>query len=197
MCIKTWFKNSVYSTVLGIVIILTLTGILSGCFSAAVTGSSLIYDRHNLQKTLSDYNISHLAQETIDQNQQLQKTQIEVTCFHHAILLTGTVISPKQKTLAANLIRTIQGVTRIYNALDLDQNNNDILYDSWITTKLRAKLVAANDVDPSLIKVITNHRVVYLMGVVTHQMADEATQIARHTDGVEKVVKLFRYLKVE
>jgi len=36
--------------------------------------------------------------------------------------------------------------------------------------------------------------VVYLMGMVKKQEADEATGIARTTSGVQKVVRLFEYI---
>jgi osmotically-inducible protein OsmY len=47
--------------------------------------------------------------------------------------------------------------------------------------------------DPTRVNVTTAHRVVYLMGKVSHEEDDAVTQIARDTDGVEKVVKVFEY----
>ena len=45
------------------------------------------------------------------------------------------------------------------------------------------------------VKVVTEASVVYLMGVVTEQEADEAVDITRNTGGVRKVVKVFEYCK--
>ena len=39
----------------------------------------------------------------------------------------------------------------------------------------------------------TAHRVVYLMGKVSHEEDDAVTEVARDVDGVEKVVKVFEY----
>jgi osmotically-inducible protein OsmY len=36
--------------------------------------------------------------------------------------------------------------------------------------------------------------VVYLLGIVTNKEADDAVEIARNTDGVTKVVKVFEYM---
>jgi len=36
--------------------------------------------------------------------------------------------------------------------------------------------------------------VVYLMGIVTSAEADAAVEIARNTDGVTRVVKVFEYM---
>jgi osmotically-inducible protein OsmY len=43
------------------------------------------------------------------------------------------------------------------------------------------------------IKVVTENGVVYLMGIVSHQQADIAADIARQVSGVQKVVKVFQY----
>ena len=43
-------------------------------------------------------------------------------------------------------------------------------------------------------KVVTEHRVVYLMGLVYRKEADLATEATRDVSGVERVVKLFEYL---
>ena len=40
---------------------------------------------------------------------------------------------------------------------------------------------------------ITENGVVYLMGLLNREDADKATEIARQTGGVQKVVKLFQY----
>jgi hypothetical protein len=44
---------------------------------------------------------------------------------------------------------------------------------------------------------VTEASVVYLMGLVTQAEADAATEIARTTSGVTKVVRMFEYLSAE
>jgi osmotically-inducible protein OsmY len=51
-----------------------------------------------------------------------------------------------------------------------------------------------NNFDPSAIKVVTNNNVVYLMGVVGPELADQASDIASKSVGVEKVVRVFQYI---
>ena len=46
-------------------------------------------------------------------------------------------------------------------------------------------------------RVVTENGVVYLMGLVTRREADAATQIARTTSGVRKVVRVFEYIPEE
>jgi osmotically-inducible protein OsmY len=54
--------------------------------------------------------------------------------------------------------------------------------------------VGTKDISATHIKVITENNVVYLMGLVTHREADMATEIARGTSGVLKVVRVFEYV---
>jgi osmotically-inducible protein OsmY len=42
--------------------------------------------------------------------------------------------------------------------------------------------------------VVTEAGVVYLLGLVTREEADAATEIARGTGGVQKVVRVFEYI---
>jgi osmotically-inducible protein OsmY len=42
--------------------------------------------------------------------------------------------------------------------------------------------------------VVTENGVVYLMGLVTRQEADAATDVTRQVDGVQRVVKVFEYI---
>jgi len=67
--------------------------------------------------------------------------------------------------------------------------------DSFITSKVKARLLDARGVSPVHVKVATEAGTVYLMGVVTEQEAEQAVELARTTGGVRKVVKVFEYCK--
>jgi osmotically-inducible protein OsmY len=72
---------------------------------------------------------------------------------------------------------------------NLSQRSND----TYITSKVKARLVEANKFPPNAVKVVTERGVVYLMGIVTKAEGDSAGEIAATTDGVGKVVKVFEY----
>jgi osmotically-inducible protein OsmY len=67
--------------------------------------------------------------------------------------------------------------------------------DSFITSKVKARYLDARRLNPVHVKVATEAGVVYLMGVVTEQEAEDAVELARTTGGVRKVVKIFEYCK--
>ena len=69
--------------------------------------------------------------------------------------------------------------------------------DTLITSKVKARMIDAASVQANQIKVVTEASTVYLMGMVTQQEADAATQVARTTDGVKKVVRVFEYISAD
>ena len=65
-----------------------------------------------------------------------------------------------------------------------------------MTARVKAGLLNITSMpgfDPTRVNVTTSHRVVYLMGMVSHEESDAVADIARETGGVDKVVKLFEY----
>jgi osmotically-inducible protein OsmY len=69
--------------------------------------------------------------------------------------------------------------------------------DGYLTSLVKGKMYKENRFPPNYVKVVTEDSVVYLMGMVTRAEADDAVDIARSIDGVEKVVKVFEYVIVE
>ena len=72
-------------------------------------------------------------------------------------------------------------------------SGSDVTSDAWITTKIKSQMLATEDLKSGSIKVVTENGTVYLMGIVKHEQADIAVDIARQVSGVQKVVKIFQY----
>ena len=64
---------------------------------------------------------------------------------------------------------------------------------TYITSKVKARFVDARKFNPVHVKVVTEAGTVYLLGIVKRQEADDATEIARTTSGVQRVVRVFEY----
>ena len=67
--------------------------------------------------------------------------------------------------------------------------------DTAITARVKGRFVNVKDLNPLHVKVVTEAGVVYLLGLVTETEAETATELARTTGGVRKVVKVFEYCK--
>ena len=76
---------------------------------------------------------------------------------------------------------------------DLEGAGHALIVDSIITGKVKSAFVDSKTAFNS-VKVVTERGVVYLMGLVTKAEAEAATNIARTTAGVTKVVTLFEYI---
>jgi osmotically-inducible protein OsmY len=66
--------------------------------------------------------------------------------------------------------------------------------DTWLTTKVKSSLLAAEEIQGNRVTVVTEDGVVYLMGLVSHAEAERIVNVARSTGGVEKVVQIFEWI---
>lgn len=180
---------------------LLVTSILSlqSCMDVAVSGAQVVYNRHNIQKNLSDQYISLQAYQALHlKNHHFDNAHLSVSTFNGDVLLAGQAPESWQRNKAEKLLKKIPDVKKIYNLTSISNPSSVLtrMSDVWITTKVKAKLIASNDVDPTRIKVVTENGAVYLMGILPPDEADAAVKLASHTSGVQSVVKIFSYLRV-
>ena len=100
--------------------------------------------------------------------------------------------SDEARTVVGEQTRQVPGVTEVFNELNVAPASayGNRSNDSYITSKLKARLVDSNQLSANHIKVVTENTVAYLMGIVTEKEGKVAVQIARTTDGVRKVVNV-------
>lgn len=169
--------------------------LLLGCVSALWTGATLVYDRHNVYKKISDFQLSANAQRALYKDEVFKQEgcAIDLAIFNGDILLAGHVPTLELRQKALERVSAQGGYRRIFNQMDLSKQPSNMVEDSWITTKIRSRIFADATIDPHAFKVITSDRIVYLMGDVRPQEALRVISIARSTDGVKRVVKLLKY----
>lgn len=172
---------------------------LSGCFpvvaGGAVAGGAMAADRRTSGIYIEDQNIEIKAAKNI--NDQLgDKIHVNVTSYNRNVLLTGEAIDDATKAKAETLARETANVKSVVNELAVSgaSSLSARSSDTYITSKVKTNMLTENRFPPNYVKVVTENSVVYLMGLVKHQEADAATEIARGTGGVTKVVKVFEYI---
>ncbi len=172
--------------------------LLTSCMDAAVTGAQVVYDQNHLRKTLHDKYTSIRAERAIYlDTDRFADTHVSVDTFHNVILLTGQA---PQFVARQNIADTVKQIvdpnTKIYNMITVASPTDALTRasDAWITAKIKAKFITDDAIDPDAIKVVTENGTVYLMGTVLHEQGNAAIDIARSTDGVRSVVKLFDWL---
>lgn len=173
---------------------------LAACVPAVVggaaVGGSVVADRRTSGVYVEDENIELKAVRKMETNLG-EQSHVNVTSFNRNVLLTGEVPDAARKTLAENLMKEVEQVRDVTNEIviapktDIGVRTND----TYITTKVKTHFLTENKFQANYVKVITENSVVYLLGLVTQAEADAAVEIARNTEGVSKVVKVFEYIK--
>ncbi|MBX9917513.1 MAG: BON domain-containing protein [Nitrosomonas sp.] len=163
--------------------------------TAAGTGAYISEDRRTSGMFIEDEGIELKSGRRIHQ-QFGDKVHINITSYNRMVLLTGEAPSEDIKTDIGKLVMGVDNVRRIFNEIavaghtSLASRSNDTL----LTSKVKARFLAERKFQINHVKIVTENEVVYLLGVVTRQEADNAAQIASSTSGVKKVVKVFEYL---
>lgn len=177
--------------------LLSLSACIPAAFVAGATaGGVVISDRRTLSTIVKDKKITCQALIQLNSEPQLKEcSHISVTTFNRVVLLVGETGTPLLRKRAYELVQAVPNIRRINNEIEIGQplNNSERTNDIWITTKVKTAMVAEKGLNSTQIKVITENSVVYLLGLVTHEQADIAINVARQITGVTKVVTLFEY----
>ncbi|TBU96644.1 BON domain-containing protein [Phytopseudomonas dryadis] len=122
-------------------------------------------------------------------------SHIVVTSYNGVILLAGQTPREELKNIAEQATRKVQGVRKVHNELQVLQPTSLLARsnDSLLTTKIKAQMLTDSSVPGSRIKVITENGIVYMLGVVSRQEANRASNLVQNVSGVQKIIKLFQY----
>ena len=173
--------------------------VLAGCVpvmvAGAVGGAAMVAtDRRSAGAQVDDESIE-LKITTRASSEFGERIHLNVTSYNGFVLLTGEV--PDQGTWASVgiLAKNTEKVRGVHNEMvvgpnsDLSARSND----TYITSKVKTRMIEANKFPPNVVKVVTERGVVYLMGIVSKQEGNDAAEIAATTAGVVRVVKFFQY----
>lgn len=174
---------------------------LQGCFfvagaAAGAAGVAVVYDHRKLEKIILDEKIAKDASAKLNAEEDIRdRTHIEVSCFNQVVLLTGEATTPELRQQAEDIVRRVPNIKRIYNQILIKGPSSSLTQasDSWITTKIKTQMLATKGLQSGTIKVVTENGTVYLMGIVNHDQAEIAVDIARQVHGVQRVMKIFTY----
>jgi osmotically-inducible protein OsmY len=174
--------------------------LLSGCLPLVIAGAAggaalVVADRRSVGAQTDDEAIELKIANNIGAGFG-DRVHVNATSYNGIVLLTGEVPSQELKTQIEDIARTTAKVRRVDDEITVGPVSSfgSRTNDSYITSKVKARLVEENKVPANLVKVVTERQVVYLMGLVRHSEADAATQIAATTSGVVRVVKVFEYI---
>jgi osmotically-inducible protein OsmY len=162
----------------------------------ATAGGAIIYDKRSSGVILQDQDITNRALAQLNADPVLKNSaRVSVATFNHVVLLVGQAQSDELRERAYDDVRVLKGIKRVYNQIEVSPilTTWDQSGDAWITSKVKTAMLAKPGLSSSQIKVVTENKVVYLMGLVTPNQARLATDAARNVSGVKKVVQVFEF----
>lgn len=182
-----------------LILLAALAPALAGCFGAAVVGAgagALVYaDRRQAETILADEGIEIRAGNRISERFG-DRVHVNVTSFNRTALLTGEAPDAAAKAEIEKIVSGVPNVKAISNEIQvagissLSSRSNDV----YLTSKVKARFIDANQFATNHVKVVTENGVVYLMGLVKQRESAAAVEIARTTAGVQKVVRVFEVI---
>ncbi|MHB8741907.1 MAG: BON domain-containing protein [Sulfuricaulis sp.] len=166
--------------------------IIAGGATTAVAAS----ERNTLGSFVDDESIELKSTKALNDDPNLgDNIHIDITSMDGIVLLTGEAETAELRDEVIAQIRPIPGIRRIVNEIRVTEPSAfaSQTNDSWITGKVKAKLLDTKNLESNQIKVVTEDSVVYLMGRVNKQEGDLVTEATRDVGGIRRVVKLFEY----
>jgi len=165
----------------------------------AMVGSALVaIDRRTTGTQLEDEGIEFKASARI-REQLGDRVHVNVNSYNRLVLITGEASSEADRSALTAIAKGVENVNNVLNetavmgASSLSSRSNDLL----IATKIKARLIDAQDLVTNSLYVVVERGSVFLMGRVTEREASHAADIIRSVGGVQKVVRAFEIISEE
>ena len=183
--------------------VLAAAAALAGCApiligGAIVGGSMVAVDRRTSGTQLDDQTIELKSVKRVSEAIG-DRGHVSVTSYNRLLLITGEVPSDADKANLEQSVSRIENVRGIVNELSIGAASSlsSRSNDAYLTSKIKASLIDAKDIQSNSFKVVTERGNVYLMGVVSEREAKRAADVARGVSGVEKVIRVFDIVSEE
>jgi osmotically-inducible protein OsmY len=193
-------RRNRYAAVSAVAALLAALPFLQGCpaiiGAGAVYGYTAMEDRRTAGTQIEDQGIESRTATRIAERFK-EQAHVNVTAFNRAVLLTGEAWDDATRDEIGKIAAAVPNARTVTNEVQVSglSSATSRANDTTLTAKVKGRFLNSKDFSPLHVKVVTESGVVYLLGLVTEKEAEEATELARTTSGVRKVVKVFDYCK--
>ena len=206
LAMKTAIRSSIVSTrwaaVLGIavlsIVIFCANGNVSYAQSAEVTTLNPVVENRGVMQQLEDTSITFRVNNLISENNQvMSKSEVNVTTVNGIVLLTGSVKNAQDKHWCEQVANNHPKVLKVINELKVRKQRSllNIGRDKALQASVKFRIIRELDAESPTVHVVTYDKVVYLMGVVSKDVADRAANVASSTKKVDRVITIFQFKK--
>ncbi|QIR15828.1 division/outer membrane stress-associated lipid-binding lipoprotein [Shewanella aestuarii] len=185
-----------------LVIIMSVITLLQGCAGAvmvgAVGGAKMVNDNRSLSTQISDTNADFEIASALSKQEDIYKqTNITGVVMNGNVLMIGQAPNSMLRDKAIKIVQGLEIGGKIHNQIRIGNPTSFTTRsnDTWVTTKVKGRMLNEKNLDVTRVKVITENGEVFLLGLIEREQADLAVDIARNTAGVRKVIKVFEYVQ--
>ncbi|EGU41320.1 BON domain-containing protein [Vibrio splendidus] len=176
-----------------------LTLSLSGCagifIAGAATTANIVTDTRTTKEIWNDSNIEFEVAAITNKQPYRGSVRVTASSYRGSVVLMGQATTDAERRSFESQAKDVPGVETIHNQIRVKEplSVSAISKDSWITTKVKSALLANSELNGIKVKVITEDSEVFLLGLVSREHADIATEVARNISGVKQVIRAFEY----
>lgn len=157
--------------------------------------SPTVEPRGVMQKA-EDTSITFRVSNLIEHNKEVSDgAEVNVTTVNAIVLLTGAVKSAQDKQWCEDTAKSHPKVLKVINELKVRKMRNVVALakDKALQASVKVRMIRALDENSPNVYVVVYDKTVYLMGVVSQAIAEEATEVARGTRSVDRVITIFQF----
>ena len=192
---------------IGIAICVLCVPVIQGCAGVVAVGAAagaVAQDRRTPGTYIDDEYIERKLLAAMRNDEALwSRSHVNATSINGRVLLTGEAPGESLRSriaeIARDVARSIPGVRKVQNEVVIAAPSSLLSRskDSLITGKVKAALLGNDDLNLKAVhvKVVTERSIVYLMGLLSRDEAERATEIARRVPGVRRIVKFMEYIE--
>ena len=192
-------KSITSKTLFKLISVSLLTLSLSGCagifIAGAATTANIVTDTRTTKEIWNDNNIEFEVAAITNKQPYRGSVRVTASSYRGSVVLMGQATTDAERRSFESQAKDVPGIETIHNQIRVKEplSVSAISKDSWITTKVKSALLANSELNGIKVKVITEDSEVFLLGLVSHEHADIATEVARNISGVKQVIRAFEY----
>lgn len=177
-----------------------LTACIPLIATGAAVGAAVAVDRRTLGAQLDDRAIqvkANLRLKEVLPGDELAFAN--VYAHNRQLLITGLAPDARSKARAEQIAAGVDNIRSIHNELQVGAPDPLVssTKDTITGARVRAALIQEPMVESTAVRIVTEARTVYLMGIVTKVEGQRIAKAASAIRGVDKVVTVFDYVTEE
>ncbi|GLQ05275.1 BON domain-containing protein [Sneathiella chinensis] len=164
--------------------------VIGGAATAGVTAAQ----ERSMGNAVDDAGIKvQILNDLLQENEKLF-ADVSTSVVEGRVLVTGEVPTHGDREKASEIIWKIDGVRQVLNELQVGDREtvSSVASDSWISTKLKARLLQDLDVRHINYSIDTVNQIVYLFGIAQDQ--SELDRVFRHAKDISGVRKIISHV---